>query len=96
MTSTVTDRFPHNGGDVHTILLDITSYPTGGESITNSILGLPFDADPLVIGVVGREDNVFGRHDTTNNKLILFDEGGEIANATDVGVVAITVRQPAK
>lgn len=92
MASSVVNRILAAMGDrlLHIIDLDVTSYATGGEAFTAALAALPSGAKPLVLSVVGLEDNVFARHDEANDKLILFDEGGQIANTTDVGVVRIT------
>lgn len=97
MTSTVTDRVGL-GDDLHSVVLNISSYATGGESITNAILGLPYDSDPFMVSCVRRGNAVaplFASHDTTNNKVILHDAAGELA-AAQAAIVVLTFRQPFK
>lgn len=96
MTFTVIDR--HLLGEKTIVVLDITSYTTGGETITNEVLGLPYASDPYITGCVRRGNAVaplMGAHDTTNNKLILHDGAGEFA-ALGTAVVVLELAQPFK
>lgn len=77
--------------------LDITSYPTNGESITPTILGLESSAVPVIVAAYGVEpaqaDNnlVHFVHDRANNKLkaIVCSTGVELANGEDLGEVEL-------
>jgi hypothetical protein len=94
MTYTVIDR--HLLGEFDIVVMDISSYTTGGESITNEQLGLPYSSDPYVVAAT-RRGNAVGplsaAHDTTNNKLILSTDSGELA-AAQAAVIVLTLAQP--
>lgn len=76
--------------------LDITSYATGGESITPTILGLDSAAVPHLVSAIPSEPaqatDLYFIHDRANNKLLahVASTGAEVANTTDLGVVSIT------
>lgn len=77
------------------IVLDVTSYPTGGESITNAILGIEGTAKPFIFATPIETSDVIFRHDRTNNKLIatVASTGAQVANLTDVGEIELLVVQ---
>jgi hypothetical protein len=93
MASTITERTILNFGGRSgvAITLDVTSYPTNGESLTAAILGLESsDVRHLVATSSETRDIVF-RWDHTNNKLVasVASTGAEVGNATDIGTVEI-------
>lgn len=75
-------------GDRRTVIADVTfdsSYPTGGEALTASDLGLTgtltyVNAAPAPTGHVCP-------YDRTNSKLMAFNGTTEIANTTDLSTV---------
>lgn len=96
MASTITARTPVNFGSKNgaTLLLDITSYPTNGESITPAILGLESGSVPTILAAIPTETaDVIFMHDRANNKLVatVASTGAEVANAVDLGIVELTV-----
>lgn len=98
MTVSVTDSEPVNlgghGGKV--IRLDVTSYPNGtGFDVSPSTLGLEGSSTPWILNAVAEEDILFFQHDQANDKMLVADESGEIADTTDIGVVRLTVLSPA-
>lgn len=76
------------------IRLDITSYPTNGESITPTILGLEGAGKPRLLGnPIPLETLDLGfLYDRTNQKLkaVVLSTGLEVANGTDLGEIEFT------
>ncbi len=97
MTSTLANRQPCNVGSLRGLIvdIDITSYPTNGESVTPAILGLEGSQVPtiLVIGTEGLDAHLV--HDRANNKLkaVVSSTGAEVANTTDIGTFRLLVLQ---
>lgn len=78
------------------VRLDITSYSTGGESITPTVLGLETTAVPHIVGAIPVETaDVIFQHDRANNKLIatVASTGAEVAATVDLGEIELTVLQ---
>ena len=78
---------------VTNVTLD-TSYPTGGESVTASDLGLnkveEARVDIIAVGGTVNVANAF--YDLTNNKVKVFDETpAEVANAADLSGVQVRI-----
>lgn len=96
MTQSITDSHPISMGNLQgkAIRLDVTSYPTGGFDAAASDLGLEGSGTPWILSVAGEEDNFDWRHDIVNDKIILFDEAGQITDTTNIGVVRITAVNP--
>lgn len=97
MASSISSRTPIAMGNKTgvVLLLDITSYPTNGESLTPAILGLESGSVPIITGCTPTEAAGAGHtvlHDRANNKLKVFDAAGvEVVNTTDLGIFELTV-----
>lgn len=72
-----------------------SSYPTNGEALTASDLGLnrvEYATAVPITGTGGGENVAFAKYDVTNSKLILYNETpAEIGNASDVSTVIVRV-----
>lgn len=97
MASSLANRSPCNVGSLRGVVvdIDITSYPTNGESVTPAILGLEGSQVPT-IQVTGTEGlDVVLVHDRVNQKLKAFvaSTGAEVANTTDIGTFRLVALQ---
>jgi hypothetical protein len=86
-------------GNQRSTLTDITldnSYPTGGEAITPSDLGLNYveTADAHIKSATGAGVNVASAfYDESTAKLLVYDETpAQVANAADLSTVVVRVR----
>lgn len=97
MASTITNRTPINCGSARGVLLtlDITSYPTNGEAVTPTILGLEGSSAPRIFVTSSETLDVHLVHDRANNKLkaVVSSTGAEVANTTDLGTFELLVLQ---
>lgn len=95
MTSTVASRRRHASG-IWAIRLDTTSYSTGGEDVSASVLGIEGD-NVLSLQATASEPAQDSNHvyywDRANDKLIIDvgSTGAEIAAATNVGTTELWV-----
>lgn len=82
------------GADRYTVT-DVTfdsSYPTGGEPLTASDLGLTFVAHAFVVPkVLGTGSTVGCTYDIANAKLLAYAAAAQIANTTDLSAATFTV-----
>ena len=69
-----------------------SSYPTGGESLTASDLGLTYvDFAIAKVKVNGTGSVVNVTYDIANKKLIAYTAAAEVADTTDISAVTATV-----
>ena len=67
-----------------------SSYPTGGEDLTEADLGLP--AGATVSGAIASATGGYVAHyDHANDKLIMYTGGSQVANTTDLSAVVVTL-----
>lgn len=103
MALTVTLNKVYSIGDRKEVLATITfdsSYPTGGESLTASDLGLALELDYVSGGLARNGTNAVSTvYDYTNSKLMAFQSTTgapnkliEVANTSDLSSYAVKVR----
>lgn len=95
MAVTATKVFTDIPGADRVTVTDVvfdSSYPTGGESLTPSDLGLStvdFAIATVKVAGTGSVTNV--RYDAANQKLLAYGAAAQISNATDLSAVTATV-----
>lgn len=104
MALTITTNKVYSIGDRKEVIATITfdsSYPTGGESLTASDLGLALQVDYVESGAVARNGTnaVVTVYDYTNSKLMAFQSTTgapnkliEVANTSDLSSYAVRLR----
>lgn len=98
MAFSITSRTPVSFGSKQgvALLINISSYATGGEVITPAALGMESGAVPYIVNVIpanAMTPYVF-THDRTNNKLLAYDMAGtEITATTAIGACELIVLQ---
>lgn len=67
------------------------SYPTGGEDLTETTLGLPAGATVTAAQATATGGYV-AHYDHANDKLIMYTGGSQVANTTDLSAVVVTIK----
>lgn len=99
MAFSITSRTPVSFGSKQgvALLINITSYATGGEVITPAVLGLESGAVPFILSATPAQATTpfIFTHDRANNKLVAFDAAvpAEVVATTAVGAVELVVLQ---
>lgn len=76
---------------VFNVTLD-ASYPTGGEDLTETALGLPSGAT-VTAALASATGGYVAHYDHANDKLIMYVSGGtEVSDTTDLSAVVVAIK----